>query len=169
MHQGFARRTRELVLAGPPTLEERLRALSTALYADFYAQPLPFGVRFAPLGAGEVAIAGAAVTGMRVTHSPSADPFGVRVRVGGKTIGYTGDAEWSDAIPALADGADLFITEATTYASRWGGHLSVEELVARRSELRAKRVVLTHLGPETAARRDLPFEAPDDGTVIRLD
>jgi ribonuclease BN (tRNA processing enzyme) len=170
MHQRFAGRTRDLVLAGPAALDERLHQLSVALYADYYEQPLPYTLRVVPLAGGELTIGGARIAARRVAHAPDSDPYGLRVSVGGKLIAYTGDAEWSEAIPALADGADLFITECTTWTAHWPGHLSARELATRRDELRCGRVVLTHLGPEAVAHRgELPFEAADDGMTIRLD
>ena len=169
MHERFAGRTRELVIAGPPSLDERLHRLSLALYADYYEQPLPYALRLVSLADVELAIGGARIAAIRVAHAPDSDPYGLRVRIGGKLIAYTGDAQWSDALPALADGADLFITECTTWESRWPGHLSARELAARRDELRCGRIVLTHLGPEAVAhQRELPYEVAADGMTIAL-
>jgi ribonuclease BN (tRNA processing enzyme) len=170
LQQGFDRRTRPLVVAGPPALEARLRDLSLALYADFYRDPFPFATPFVRFAEGEHDVAGHAVTAVRVAHSPGSDPFGVRLRIDGKVIAYSGDAEWSAALPALADGADVFICECTTYEQRWPGHLSAVELADRRDELRTPRLVLTHLGPEAVARRaDLPYEVAEDGMTIAID
>ena len=169
LHQTFAKRAREIVLAGSPSLEARLRELSLALYRDYYKDPFPFPIRVVPFGADEIAIGGARITAVPVAHSANAEPFGVRVAIGGTRIAYTGDAEWSDALPALADGADLFICEATTYQARWAGHLTATEVARRRAELRAARIVLTHLGPEMVAAHDaLDLEVANDGDVIRL-
>jgi ribonuclease BN (tRNA processing enzyme) len=169
MHQAFARRTRELVVTGPPSIDARLRELSVALYRDFYEQPFSYALRIVPFGADDVAIGGARIVPRPVAHSPSSEPFGVRVSIGGMLVAYSGDAEWSPALPALADGADLFICVATTYATRWSGHLSALEVVARRDELPARRVVLTHLGPEMDRPHDaVPLEVAGDGDVIRL-
>jgi len=169
MHQAFARRMRELVIAGPPSLEARLRELSVALYRDYYKDPFPYPLRVIPFGDAEIAIGRARISARSVAHSANAEPFGVRVTLAGKTIAYTGDAEWSDALPALADGADLLISEATTYAMRWKGHLAATDLVAHRAELRTPRIVLMHLGPEMVAPHDpVPFEIPTDGDAIRL-
>ncbi len=169
MHQSYAGRTRPLTIAGPAGLERRVRDVAVALYSDFYAHPTPYPVDFLAFGEGERDIAGARVTAVPVVHHPSAEPYGLRVRIGGKLIAYTGDAEWSDAIPALADGADLFVCESTTYASRWPGHLSGVELAGHRAELRCARILLTHLGPEAVAHRDqMPYEVAEDGLTIIL-
>ena len=169
MQQRFASRARPLILAGPPGLEARLRQLSLALYADFYERPLPYELRFVPFGDGELAIGTARIAARRVMHSPDAEPHGVRLRMGGRLIAYTGDAGWSEDLPALASGADLFICEATTYASAWAGHLSAVELAERRDAFGGVRVVLTHIGPEMhAPHAPVAFEVAEDGMTIRL-
>ena len=169
MHQAYAGRTRPLVIAGPGQLERRVRDVAIALYPDFYAHPAPYRVDFIAFGPGELDIAGARVAAHPVIHLPGSDPHGLRVRLGGKLIAYSGDAEWSDAIPALAAGADLFVCESTTYTSHWPGHLSALELEAHRSELHCSRILLTHLGPEAVAHRDqLPFEVAEDGMTVIL-
>lgn len=170
LQQKFSGRTRPLVIAGPRRLEQRLRDLALALYSDFYDEPLPYPTPFVAFDDGAANIAGAHVTPLSVVHLPGSDPWGVRLRVGGKLIAFSGDAEWSGAIPRLADGADLFISEATTYERRWRGHLSAKELKARRAELRCKRLVLTHLGPEAVAHRaEIALEVAEDGMAIALD
>jgi len=104
-----------------------------------------------------------------VAHLPAAEPHGVRVGVDDRVIAYTGDTDWCDTLPRLADGADLFIAEAYSLDKRIPQHLSVATLRAHRSELRAKRIVLTHAGPETLARRaELDWALVDDGTAIEL-
>jgi ribonuclease BN (tRNA processing enzyme) len=169
MEQSYAGRTRPLVLAGPRDLERRVRELAVALYTDFYAHPVPYDVPFITLGPSEHDIFGVRVAALPVVHLPGSDAHGLRVRIGEKLIAYSGDAEWSDAIPALADGADLFICESTTYALRWPGHLSALELATHRDELRCSRIVLTHLAPEAVAHHDdIPFEIAYDGMSVLL-
>jgi ribonuclease BN (tRNA processing enzyme) len=72
-------------------------------------------------------------------------------------------------LPRLADGADLFIAEAYSFEKPIPRHLSHATLLAHREELNAKRIVLTHAGVETLARRaELAWELVDDGTVVDL-
>lgn len=169
LQQTFSKRARPLAIAGPRGLEKRLRDLALSLYADFYEMPLTYPTPFHAFDDGERDFGAARVTPLRVVHHPSSEPWGIRVRLGGKLVAFSGDAEWSDALPALADGADLFICEATTYEQRWSGHLSAVELAARRDELRCKRLVLVHLGPEAVARRaEIALEVADDGTRLVL-
>jgi ribonuclease BN (tRNA processing enzyme) len=160
-------RKRAIVLAGPRSLEKRVRQVAEGFGMDLGT--LGYEMRFVVLGREETDVGPAKVAAFPVMHSPDAEPHGLRVRVDGKLIAYSGDAKWTDALPALADGADLFICECTWFERSDPVHLGADDLIRHRGELRARRVVLTHLGAESLAKRGrLPFEAADDGTVLRL-
>jgi ribonuclease BN (tRNA processing enzyme) len=93
----------------------------------------------------------------------------MRVEVAGKVIAYTGDSEWTEHMPVLADGADLFIAECYFFSKPVRFHLNYPDIAARKSEIRAKRIVLTHLGREMLANLDnVPEECAHDGLVIQL-
>ena len=169
MQQKYAPRTRPLAIGGPPSLEERFRDATVALYRDFFASPLPYELRFTVLGPEPTGLGPAQVTAHPVEHVPDSEPHGLRVRIGGKLIAYSGDARWSEALPALADGADIFICESTTYSVRDPVHLSALELAAHRGELRCERVIATHLGADSIAHlRSFGVDHAEDGTEIEL-
>jgi phosphoribosyl 1,2-cyclic phosphodiesterase len=54
----------------------------------------------------------------------------------------------------VAVGADLFICECYAYAGKITGHITWEILQARLADLRAKRIMLTHMNPTVLARLD---------------
>ena len=178
MEQHYAGRTTPMVIAGPPDLRARSFAAGVALFEDFFgglsgAPTLGYSLEWRVLGEEPSVVGGALVSGHPVEHVPESQPHGLRVRVGDRLIAYSGDATWSDALPRLADGADLFICEATNYATPHPVHLSVAELRAHRAELHCGRLVVTHLGNETLAHvADLgglgDIEAVADGTVLEL-
>lgn len=160
-------RTRPITIAGPPSLEKRVNQVGSGAGMDL--TKMPFECRFVVLGEKPATIAGAEIVALPVQHVADAEPHGLRVRVGGKLIAYTGDAVWTDALVRLADGADLLISECSWFESRDPVHLNAQDLIAHKGELRAKRIVLTHLGKEAVAHRDqLPFEAAEDGMEIVL-
>jgi len=174
MEQHYAGRKTPLAIAGPPSLRARVTAAGAALYPDFYSGPsgptLGYPLEWLVLGLDPADVGGARVSGHPVEHVPESQPHGLRVRVGERLIAYSGDATWSDAIPRLADGADLFICEATNFGTPHPVHLSIAELRAHRAELRCSRLVVTHLGNETLAHLGElgDIEAVDDGTVLEL-
>jgi ribonuclease BN (tRNA processing enzyme) len=170
IEQHFAGRTKELVSAGPPSLEERLRLEEQALYPDFFGPvTLGFAHRTVVLGAEPTELGGARVTALPVRHVKLAEPHGLRVEVAGKLIAYSGDARWSEHLVAVAKEADLFICEASYFDRDDPAHISYRTLMEHREELGAKRIVLTHLGTETLARvSELELEHTVDGTLIEL-
>jgi ribonuclease BN (tRNA processing enzyme) len=128
-----------------------------------------FGVSYVELGERPTTIGPLEAIALPVAHLPETVPHGLRVRAGGRVVAYTGDTDWCDALPRLADGADLFIAEAYSFEKRIPLHLSHATLLAHRDEVKAKRIVLTHAGVETLARRaELAWDLVDDGTEIDL-
>jgi len=168
MEAKYAPRTAPLVFAGPRSLERRFKDASLALFDDFY-RDLPFDLTFRVLGDRPTRLGPADVTAHPVEHVPGSEPHGLRVRVDGKLIAYSGDARWSDALPRLADGADLFICEATYYSISDPVHLSAKDLLAHRNELRCGRIVVTHLGKDSLTNlASLGMDHAEDGMTIDL-
>ncbi len=165
----FSKRERPLVVAGPPGVRERMTAIFEAALPTSSRTEQRFGVSYVELSERPTTIGPIEVVALSVAHLPETVPHGLRVRVDGRVVAYTGDTDWCDALPRLADGADLFIAEAYSFEKRIPQHLSYATLLAHRDELRAKRIVLTHAGIETLERAgELTWELADDGTTIDL-
>ena len=165
----FRKRERPLLVAGPPVVRAQMTAIFEAALPTSSGTPQRFGVTYLELGARPQRIGPAEIVAHPVAHLAATAPHGVRVGIGGRTIAYTGDTEWCDALPRLADGADLFIAEAYSFEKRIPQHLSHATLVAHRDELHAKRIVLTHPGVETLARRgELEWDLADDGMTLEV-
>lgn len=168
IEQHFAGRTAPLLIGGPRALGDRLRALESSLYPDFFRKTkLGFQVSEIVLGANETEFGGALVSALPVKHVAESDPHGLRVRVGDKLIAYSGDATWSDDLARVAKGADLFICDATFFDRDDPSHISYRTLMAHRDALDCKRIVLTHLGAETLARiGELEIDHAVDGASL---
>jgi len=170
LEQHFAGRKRELVVGGPPSLAQRLRAAEQALYPDFFGSTqLGFPLRIVVLGDAPTELGGAQVSALPVRHVRLAEPHGLRVEVAGKLIAYSGDARWSEHLAAVAKGADLFICEASNFDRDDPAHLSYRQLMAHRDELATRRIILTHLGAQTLAHvGELEAEHAADRTAIEI-
>jgi ribonuclease BN (tRNA processing enzyme) len=115
------------------------------------------------------AIAGCGVTAFDVRHDPATAPTGLRLMAGGFTIGYSGDAGWSDALIDIARGADLFICGVWSFDTPDDTFIDLATLLLNVGRLDCRRVVLTHLGPEVLDRlADVPVEVVTDGSSIQL-
>ena len=166
----FSKRTRPLVIAGPPETEARFGQAFEALYPGSSKAERPYEIRFVELPERVPSEVGPAVfTTFAVVHTPGTNPHAVRVQYGGKVIAYSGDTEWTDALLEAADGADLFVCECQEFDREVPGHLNYRTLSERRVALGCRRLVLTHLGPDMLSRVDeLDVEAATDGLVIEV-
>jgi len=165
----FSKRGRPLVVAGPLGVRERMTAVFEAALPTSSGTEQRFGVTYVELGAKATRIGPLEVVALPVAHLAETSPHGLRVRVDDRIVAYTGDTDWCDALPRLADGADLFIAEAYSFDKRIPQHLSHATLLAHRGELRAKRIVLTHMGAETLTHlSELRLESSSDGSVVEI-
>ena len=99
-------------------------------------------------------VLGFAIHTVEVVHQSGAPSTAVRLMQDGKVLSYSGDTKWTDALIPIADGADLFIVECYNYDRRSRGHMSFSDLRKKRGELRARRIMLTHMNPTMLARLD---------------
>ena len=164
-------RRRKIVLAGPRSLEARVRLVAEVFGIDMAS--LGYDAPFVVLGREEHELSGALVAALPVTHSPAAEPHGLRVRIGETLIAYSGDARWSDELVEVARGADLFICEATNFATAEEKdnpvHISYETLMKNRARLDCRRIVLTHLGSKSLANlKDMALEYATDGLELSV-
>ena len=71
-----------------------------------------------------------------------------------------------------SDGADLFIIECFAYSGKLPGHITWDVLKPRLPDLRARRIMLTHMNPVMLAHLDEVRAAgalvAEDGAVIDL-
>lgn len=111
--QLVSKRTRPLVLAGPPGLETRWNVLTEASFPGATAVKRQFAIETRELVAGDpVSFGPVQVEVFPVVHMPHDICFAYRIAVGGRVIAYTGDSEWTDALVFAGRDADLLIAEA---------------------------------------------------------
>jgi ribonuclease BN (tRNA processing enzyme) len=85
------------------------------------------------------------------------------------SFAYSGDTQWTPALAEAARGADLFAVEAYTFDRPVRYHLDYQTLRAHLGQIRAERVVLTHMSAAMLARlTDAELPAAYDGMVIDL-
>lgn len=165
-----SKRTRPLVVAGPPGSARQMQALNGALFPGSEALVPKFEYRYVEMGLGiENLVDGIAVTPFPAIHTPATNPTMLRVRYGGKTVTFTGDTEWTDAILDAARGADLLITECCFFDKPVRTHMNYRAFKARLAAVEARSVILTHMAPDMLAHEhEVPETCAHDGMVFRL-
>ena len=102
----------------------------------------------------ETDILGHSVLTAEVIHRSGAPSTAIRLSDGEKLFAYSGDTEWTDALIGIADRTDLFVCECYGYEGQLTGHLSWEVLKQRLPDLRARRIMVTHMNPVMLAHAE---------------
>ncbi len=165
------KRTRPLTIAGPPGVEAHLAKVMSAFFPGSEKMMPNF-----PMTWQEIAIqAPQDVMGLRVktypaAHTPETMPTSMRIETSeGKVIAFTGDSAWTEHMPDLAAGSDVFISECYFHEKPVPNHMNYPALRENRDRLKTKRLILTHMGPEMLAMADeVPEETAYDGMVIEI-
>lgn len=166
----FARRETPLVVAGPPGTQARVTAAMEVLFPGSARVARRFGTDLVELPPGaSTAIGPLTVTTFPVEHASGAPSYALRVDWAGKVVAYSGDTEWCEALVHAGRGADLFVCEAYTFERRIRYHLDHATLAKNLDRIGARRVILTHLGPEMLAHRhEAAAECADDGLTVEV-
>ncbi len=167
------RRTRPFTIAGPPGTRARVEALWQATFPsvlDGLTCPIEWVEWQVP---GEVSVLGRRVQAISAQHDRLAEATSFVVRGPDGALAFSGDTGWQPALAALVAGVDCFVTECSSVAAGYWGHLSVEELVAHRDELAVGRLVVSHLSDESRAAAlaqsdALRADVADDGWSLTL-
>jgi len=168
--QVISKRASPLTIAGPPGTKARvLQAMENFFPGSSRAQRT-FEIRFIEMPVAKPTVIGMVqITPTEVRHVSGMPAYALRLELEGRTISYSGDTEWTEALLPVARGADLFICEASFFDKPVKGHINYTTLLARRQEIECRRLLLTHMGPDVLSRlEDLEIDAAIDGQVITL-
>ena len=165
----FSRRTTPLTIAGPPGIAQRLTDTMECLFPGSSSTRRRFDVRTVEIKPGAtITVSDLTVAAWEATHPSGAPPLALRLSLAGKTIAYTGDTGWTDALIECAAGADLLIAEAYYRDKYIPYHLRQADLDAHRDQLTAKRIVVTHMSADMIDRGPLAYQAAHDGMTLTL-
>jgi ribonuclease BN (tRNA processing enzyme) len=171
--QFLAERKRPLLIAGPPGTGARLDQLLEVFFPRSSRNNWRFEWKVLEIEVGHPTdVLGHAVTTTEVKHNSGAPSTAIRLSDGDKVFAYSGDTEWTEALLSVANGADLFVIECWGYRGHLPGHLTWEVLASRLADLRAHRIMLTHMNPSMLDRLDEArarnLLVAEDGAVIEF-
>ncbi|HXQ10895.1 MAG TPA: MBL fold metallo-hydrolase [Caulobacteraceae bacterium] len=168
--QFYSRRSELLTIVGPPGLGERLTQAMEVFFPGSSTARRRFEIDVREIAPGSsLTVGGGVVEAIEVKHACGAPALGLRLSSDGKTIAYSGDSEWTEALVEVGRRADLFIVEALSFDRPIPQHLDYAAFRANAERIGVKRVVLTHLGPDMLARAgEAEHEIVHDGLVIDL-
>lgn len=165
--QFLSRREAPLLIAGPPGSRDRLDALLEVFFPKSTGSKwrFPWTVQEIAVGV-ETDVLDHSVLTAEVIHQSGAPSTALRLADGSKVFAYSGDTEWTEALLPIARDADLFVCECYAYAGRITGHMSWEILQAKRDDLNARRLMVTHMNATMLARLD---EIRGEGVLVAED
>lgn len=162
-------RTQPLTIAGPNGIRARTKEIMEGLFRDSTSIAYSFEINFIELVDGEAnEIGPLVVRSWPVVHAPGSNPHGLKVAFESKVIGYTGDSEWTDNLPLIADGTDVFICECYNFEGDLPNHLSYARLVESRHLLKTSRLIMTHMSDDMLDRDNLDIEKAEEGKTIKV-
>ena len=163
--QLISKRRKPLIIAGPPGVKERIHLAMEVMFPGSASVKQKFEINYLEIPETIPTTIGVLlVTAEQVIHGSGAPSYALRVECAEKTIGYTGDTEWTDSLIKIASGADFFIAETYYYEKKMKNHLNYRTLLEHRHKLQCKRVILTHMSDDMLGRLDfLEFEYAEDG------
>jgi ribonuclease BN (tRNA processing enzyme) len=167
------KRSRDLVIAGPPGLRARVEGLFELLYPGWVTRPRDFAWRFIELRDGDRAMIGSLeAVAHEVDHGlPEGEvALGFRLTTGPTTLGFTGDSRLCDPVFRIAHGTAVSIVDCTFEQAVPGStHMTVEDIHVLRRELAATtQLVVTHRGFPRSAVATPGVSCPEDLAVIDI-
>lgn len=171
--QFVSRRSKPLLVVGPPGLRARLDALCEAMFPGSSTIAWRFDLLVREVAPGHPqSFTGFDFASFEVRHPSGAPATAVRVTAGGRSFAYSGDTSWVDALFDAATDADLFVCECYSGEAPVPNHIDWPTLRANLPRLKARSVMVTHLGETALDKRDEIIAAglrvAEDGIVIDL-
>lgn len=168
--QFYSRRTVPLTIVGPPGLRQRLMEAMEVFFPGSSKTKQRFELELREIEPDKRHVFNEIkVTAYVVDHACGATPFALRLECEGKVLAYTGDTAWTESLVLACQGADLLIAEALTFDRQIKFHLDYRSLKTNLPRIDARRVVLTHMGPDMLAHASEVSEEPAfDGLVVQF-
>ena len=162
-------RRRPFIVAGPPSIRERVRSVYAGLYKESHFHQIPFAFDEVTIEPGQnLELQGLRVEAFEVPHV--AEPFclGYRVSVGGGTLLFSGDSAWTGEFVTRSRGTDVFLCECCSLDKKSEFHTCYVDILAHKDELGCSRLLLTHLGADVRSAGELEVECAYDGMILEL-
>ncbi len=162
-----------LYVYGPPGLAARVAIATEALYAGIaeYLKSVP--VHYVEIAAAKPFNVGSVrVVALEVDHPAGAPSFALRFEADRKTLAYSGDTQWVEALVEIGQQADLYLMECYRLAGVPLLHLSWEQIAHNIDRLSCRRLLLTHMSNEMLHHRrdvgDPRVTFAEDGAVYDI-
>ena len=165
-----SKRNAPLTIAGPPSLEDRLRQAMEVLFAGSSKIEPRFELSFVELRPRTpTVIDDVLVTAFPAAHFSGAPSYSLRVEVEQKVLVYSGDTQWTDTLIEASEEADLFVCECYAFDTEVPLHTAYRTIMRHCARLTCKRIVLTHMSEDVLSRAsEVELPMAEDGMRMTL-
>ncbi|MCC0008498.1 MAG: MBL fold metallo-hydrolase [Hyphomicrobiaceae bacterium] len=148
-------RTEPLDIVGPEGTAERYAVVAEALFPGSTRREPRHRLTWHELKEGQVTtVNDISVKPYPVCHPSGAPSYALRILADGKSIGFSGDTEWVEALTDVAADADLYISECFGFDEPSCCHMNWRVIEQNLDRLTSRRIMLTHMSPVMLANRD---------------
>jgi ribonuclease BN (tRNA processing enzyme) len=141
-------RTKDLYIVGPPGCEAMLEDFAQRVYPNIIKEA---GYRRIYIDADpsvDQEVAGLKFRSFPMNHvkKDGLHAMGYRVQIGDKTLAYTGDSMFCEAVVDLGDGSDVFVVDCTYPEGCGPEHMGLDDIkVVRERITPGTTMILTHM------------------------
>lgn len=159
-----AKRDRPLTIAGPSNTQSHLAKLQEALFPGSDVMVPKFPMHYEEISPNDTTtLQGLTITAVEARHTRQTNPLSLKIETKEKSVAYTGDGEYTDALANLVSGVDLLVAESYFYTKSVRWHLNYPDI----AKLSAKQKILTHMHSDMLERvDDVPETCAYDGLVM---
>jgi ribonuclease BN (tRNA processing enzyme) len=142
-HGTTTARGRPFTIVGPRGLDRVMDGLELAFGSNVFKTEFPFSLRMVDSGEHVELGNDSTLSVIKTPHTP--ESLAVRIESRGKTLCYTGDTAYDEALEGFFRGADVLVSECSFREPREGvPHLSIKEVARLASRAGASKLIATH-------------------------
>jgi ribonuclease BN (tRNA processing enzyme) len=147
-HLYLTPRREDLLIVGPPGIEAKIEDLADLAFPGLSSADAGYRrVYVEAQPGGEQPLADVSFQALRMRHAGGKlECFGYKLRLGDKTVAYTGDTEMCDEIFLLAQGTDVLVMDCSYCEGEGPEHVGLADMLEVRKRVSPRTtIVLTHL------------------------
>ena len=162
----------ELVIYGPEKLEENTRIAYEVFFDNYERYKADAQVRFKSVKEMNIVeVDKYEITPYKVDHGKLQPAFGYVVKKGDKSVGFSGDSIYCDAIDEIVKTCDVSVLDMSSVKTV-PGHMGMEDIIKICEKYPDKKIIATHMHAETREiSRELKVKnliIPSDGDVYEF-
>lgn len=162
----------DLIIYGPEALEEKTRCVCEAFFGKYEKKKKLTRTSFKKVEEGKTEkINGYEITPYLVDHYDVKPAYGYVVKKDGKSVGFSGDSLYCEAIDEIIKNSDISVLDMSSQKPT-PSHMNMEDIIKLCNKYPEKKMIATHMHAEIRKpANDLKIPnliIPNDGYVLEF-